>query len=153
MSAPRGTAWSDEDERLLVALWNSGASGSEIGVIMHRSKNAIIAHAWRRGLMGRGPSHVPLEQRRTTSIRQRIVGHGTGPRPVTPGEAAAALAAIPQDTRTPMQRMMGDPLPGRSALDRQKGAGVPVDKWVKLVNRHIYREHIEDRHSNEEAVQ
>jgi len=34
-------------------------------------------------------------------------------------EAAAMMAERPKDTRTPAQVLMGDPLPGRSALDRR----------------------------------
>lgn len=30
------------------------------------------------------------------------------------------LREVPADTRTPMQRALGDPLPGRSALDRKR---------------------------------
>jgi len=37
---------------------------------------------------------------------------------VSKEDIAARLAEIPADTRTPAQRAMGDPLPGRSALDR-----------------------------------
>ena len=36
-------------------------------------------------------------------------------------EAAKRLAQIPADTRTLTQRVLGDPLPGRSALDRANG--------------------------------
>lgn len=35
---------------------------------------------------------------------------------------AARLSEIPQDTRPLTARIFGDPLPGRSALDRRAGA-------------------------------
>jgi hypothetical protein len=33
-------------------------------------------------------------------------------------EAARRISSVPPDTRSAFQRLMGDPLPGRSALDR-----------------------------------
>ncbi len=38
------------------------------------------------------------------------------------GDVAQRLAAIPEDTRTLSQRLNGDPLPGRSALDQRRRA-------------------------------
>lgn len=35
-------------------------------------------------------------------------------------DLAARLAEIPEDTRTPAARLMGEPMPGRSALDRRR---------------------------------
>jgi len=43
----------------------------------------------------------------------------TEPR-ITPEEAARALATVPVDTRTIQARFLGDPLPGRSALDKRR---------------------------------
>lgn len=45
-----------------------------------------------------------------------------GPRPIDPARLAERLAAIPADTRDLTARFFGDPLPGRSALDRMAGA-------------------------------
>ena len=42
---------------------------------------------------------------------------------VTPAEAARALATVPLDTRSVAARFLGDPLPGRSALDRKRLGG------------------------------
>jgi hypothetical protein len=39
---------------------------------------------------------------------------------VSGAEAARALARVPIDSRTRVARWLGDPLPGRSALDRKK---------------------------------
>jgi hypothetical protein len=39
---------------------------------------------------------------------------------ITPEEAARAIATVPIDTRTVAARFLGDPLPGRSALDRKR---------------------------------
>lgn len=38
-------------------------------------------------------------------------------------EIAAAIAKIPKDTRTSTSKWLGDPLPGRSALDQKRAAG------------------------------
>jgi hypothetical protein len=39
---------------------------------------------------------------------------------ITPEEAARAIATVPVDTRGVQARFLGDPLPGRSALDRKR---------------------------------
>lgn len=46
------------------------------------------------------------------------IRHATGVR-LDPKEIAAALATVPPDTRDHTARLMGDPLPGRSALERR----------------------------------
>lgn len=38
---------------------------------------------------------------------------------IPPEEAARAIASVPPDTRNRTARLCGDPLPGRSALDRR----------------------------------
>lgn len=45
--------------------------------------------------------------------------HGSEPR-LSPAEIARALATVPLDTRSIQARFLGDPLPGRSALDRRR---------------------------------
>ena len=50
-------------------------------------------------------------------------------RVLTPKEALAALASIPHDTRSFTARAFGDPLPGRSALDRRNR--VPVNAYAQ----------------------
>ena len=52
------------------------------------------------------------------SATQALKGDGRSTR-VAPEDFAARLAEIPPDTRTLSQRIMGDPLPGRSALARR----------------------------------
>lgn len=37
--------------------------------------------------------------------------------------AERLLKALPADTRTWQQKLLGDPPPGRSALDRKRGGG------------------------------
>jgi len=50
-------------------------------------------------------------------------------RHVSPDEASAALAAVPADMRSFTARAFGDPLPGRSALDRRNR--VPVNAYAQ----------------------
>ena len=48
---------------------------------------------------------------------------------ITPEEAARAIATVPLDTRSVQARFLGDPLPGRSALDRKRlGAGTRLQR-------------------------
>jgi hypothetical protein len=63
--------------------------------------------------------------RRQQMIREareyRALGRSPNkPRHVPDTEALAVLRSIPDDTRPVMARMMGDPLPGRSALDKKR---------------------------------
>lgn len=53
---------------------------------------------------------------------------------VSPEEAARRIAEVPADTRPMSARLLGDPLPGRSALDKQKIALVDraVEKGLSL---------------------
>lgn len=43
-------------------------------------------------------------------------------RPGTDRDASVLMKQIPKDTRTPAARMLGEPLPGRSALDMRRRA-------------------------------
>lgn len=70
------------------------------------------------------PEYDELRKRRTNEIRRAHRGYSIKeivlPEPrVAEATVAARLAEIPADTRTRGQRLMGDPLPGRSALDRR----------------------------------
>lgn len=59
-------------------------------------------------------------RRRGKTVELEI--HRVDARP-SPAEAAAAIASVPKDTRDLTARMLGDPLPGRSALAKK---GTPV---------------------------
>ncbi len=54
---PLPDAWTAEEEKTLRTLWSEGGSGSEIGKIMGRTRNAIIGKVHRLKLAGR-PSTV-----------------------------------------------------------------------------------------------
>lgn len=42
--------------------------------------------------------------------------------PISPAELVARLQSIPEDSRSLTGKLLGDPLPGRSALDQRGGA-------------------------------
>jgi hypothetical protein len=70
------------------------------------------------------PEYGAMRLQRSAEIKK--ANRGFAIKDVLPSErrapvedVAARLAEIPQDTRTQGQRLMGDPLPGRSALDRR----------------------------------
>jgi hypothetical protein len=70
------------------------------------------------------PDYEELRKQRTNEIRRSHRGYSIkdvvlSERRVPEEILAARLAEIPQDTRTQGQRLLGDPLPGRSALDRR----------------------------------
>jgi hypothetical protein len=59
--------------------------------------------------------------RRAAGIREARYSRGFRGEPhlkLSPAETQAALATVPPDTRPLSARLMGDPLPGRSALDK-----------------------------------
>jgi hypothetical protein len=63
--------------------------------------------------------------RRQQLIRDARYARSLGKAPNTPkhipdAEVLAVLRTIPSDTRRPIERLMGDPLPGRSALDKKR---------------------------------
>jgi hypothetical protein len=57
--------------------------------------------------------------RRAAQIREARARKPPSTKAVTLEEAQRAIAAIPDDTRALTARLLGDPLPGRSALDRR----------------------------------
>jgi hypothetical protein len=109
MSAPRGTEWSRAEVERVQRLWDDeGLSAAEIGKIVGRSKNAVIGKvrrmqfALRVSAVGGRPAPIDVRFERVTS--------------------SAAKELVKQfqteDTRSFTSRFCGDPLPGRSALDR-----------------------------------
>lgn len=101
--------WTEDEDGLLQKLVRADAPIVD-GCVPGRSKTACYTRARRLGL--------PRKRRRT------FLYEGLGPlicrergRP-SPEDIAARLAEIPEDTRDLTGRLMGDPLPGRSAQDR-----------------------------------
>jgi hypothetical protein len=92
-----------------------------------------------------------FSERRAAMIRKARETRGFRGEPrvrVSPEEAKAALSSIPSDTRSFTAKAMGDPLPGRSALDKscaKTGPSAlsrtvfhtievaPVEEWKKSV--------------------
>ena len=72
------------------------------------------------------PGYATRRQQMIREAREyRALGRSPNkPRHVPEAEALAVLRSIPVDTRGFTARVMGDPMPGRSALDRKKAAQV-----------------------------
>lgn len=49
------TAWTEEEDRILADMAREGASGSEVGLRLGRSRNAIMGRAHRLGIRFHGP--------------------------------------------------------------------------------------------------
>lgn len=112
---------SPEDTEKARALRLSGLSWSDVAEAIGRNTDTVRialdpAFAQRR----READRKRAAKRREA---ERVVNgvHTDGYRAPDPATTARALAAIPTDTRSMFSRFMGDPLPGRSALDRRAG--------------------------------
>lgn len=57
-------------------------------------------------------------ERRRETVRQNRLSHGYAAR-ATEADWRSRLAEVPRDTRDLTAHLLGDPLPGRSALDRR----------------------------------
>jgi len=71
-----------------------------------------------------------------------------------PAEVERLRRSVPADTRSFSARLFGDPLPGRSALDKRRSI-IPTN-FLSYPRRPIAdaatKVHLEDRYSNSEAV-
>jgi hypothetical protein len=90
-------AWSEADHRQLCAMVDEGKSWEEIGAAVDRTPIACEAH-YRRGFRGREP---------------RLRRHAFD----AAFQARQAIAEMPPRSLT--AEFFGDPLPGRSALDKR----------------------------------
>lgn len=101
----QGVPWTEEEDAVLFEHYeNFGAAGCK-KLIPDRSRRAIYSRAARLGL-------ETLRVRNCASrgtVYQRIEE-----------DWKKLVAEIPEDTRTPGQILMGEPLPGRSALDKMR---------------------------------
>jgi hypothetical protein len=70
------------------------------GFTAHRNEGIRRARAARRGELSAAVFHVERYH-------------------IKPEDARRALSTVPPDTRSYQQKFMGDPLPGRSALDKR----------------------------------
>lgn len=129
--------WTKADLAQLTRLWEvDGLTASEIAAVMGRTRNAIIGRVRRMNLSRRAPGFRAADRERRSTVNPT---YRAKPKPV-------------RDTRDWFSRMMGDPLPGRSALDRKRNTLLPVCNLVGFVATQNQVPHIKDRHSNSEAV-
>ena len=63
-----------------------------------------------------------VARRRYVRSERRASPHFADRKRLSAEDAIRALATVPADTRTITGKVFGDPLPGRSALDRRAGA-------------------------------
>lgn len=75
------------------------------------------------------PGYAEHRRKRTNANRRRAYwaeprqfGARVSAGHVSPQDLASAVANVPVDTRSRMARFMGDPLPGRSALDAKRNS-------------------------------
>lgn len=96
-------------------------SGLSYEKIAKRLQAGVSAEWFRRRIE---PGHAERARERgreiTATIRHRLSKAFREPRPITDGELRRIRNAQPDDTRTLTGILMGDPLPGRSALDRKR---------------------------------
>lgn len=107
MSAPKDTEWSEREIDRLQEMWDEqGLSASEIAVVLRRSRSAVVGKVRR----------LHLSRRRRSPVKSFVAEK----RPRRPWKHDSGL--VPEaidDTRSFTARLMGDLLPGRSALDKK----------------------------------
>lgn len=97
MSWPNYNSWPDELSGRLKQLWADGLSASRIGVIIGKSRNAVIGRARRLELPPRAPRKNPMElaerRKRPSGYQRYVAKHGPKPkvRPMEPIEEPVPL--------------------------------------------------------------
>lgn len=117
-------------------IWRraKGQSGKRIAREMRiheRSVRCLVDEEYRLAAQARNREAKRTSYKRNGHVRKGELSHQFIPLEprVDPEVVAARYAEIPRDTRTPAQRLMGDPIPARSALaGRVKGvfAAIPT---------------------------
>jgi hypothetical protein len=104
-----GKNWTSEEEKVVARYFN------KLGVdyIVKRLKRSEESIRHRAALLGLTNQH----KGNVRTARRRLIA-----------DAEDRMREIPADTRSYNQRVMGDPLPGRSALDkkRENGESIPA---------------------------
>ena len=112
--------WNRERTNELIALWNQGYSCLRIAEEMFLSesyKDVVLGKIKRlkdEGLLPKDRPQPPI-------MRRLKINPPVPWLRVSNDERVRRLAAVPPDTRSLTGRVCGDPLPGRSALDREGG--------------------------------
>lgn len=118
MTGPRVTVkLTQEDVEYARVLRNLGRSWESIALHFNASRHIIQSRA--------DPTFVYRERERWKKKKRPRKRPQSMPthiveRKLPPHEEAMALATIPSDTRNLTARQLGDPLPGRSALDHRR---------------------------------
>ena len=109
---PDSPPWSEEESAELMRRWNAGEHAEAIAAALNRTVWAVRCKFY--GMRG------PVVRREPPSYLNRI-----NFRPAKPDPADQALALARQlRHETITAAIFGDPLPGRSALDEKRAAGL-----------------------------
>ncbi len=106
MGAAWDVRWTQSEEADLRRLWNADCPTAQISNVIGRSRGSILGKA------------------RLMNLPIKLTRNGLPPDQsrATRAEIEARRREIPEDTRSMTACLMGDPLPGRSALDRRVAA-------------------------------
>jgi hypothetical protein len=99
--------WAKEAEAELVRLWRSGKTGEVIAGELGVSRSAVLGKAARLGLYRQKPRN------------KRRVGPVEPSTRMTLAAAREVISRVQPDRRSLSQKLLGDPPPGRSALDKR----------------------------------
>jgi hypothetical protein len=99
--------FSADDLRKARSLRNTGSSWRRVAAVFGCSDEAVRSRL--------DPAYAAVRRARFDAPSVK-----TEPGRVSPDEAKRLLATIPADTRSRNAKLMGDPLPGRSALDQRE---------------------------------
>ena len=96
--------------------WSWEATAKELGVTRERLRRALDDDYRRR----------QNARKHLRDRGERLFRAPQEPRPLTRAELRKRKAQTPEDGRSLTGRLFGDPLPGRSALDRRRETVVPT---------------------------
>jgi len=114
-----GNIWTPHEDILMEKHYVSKGAKWCALALMRRSPEGVRHRAVVLGLTNKPKPPKEEVKRKRTYPSPFIRSYKTPP--ITKELLEKVRAAIPLDTRTLTARLCGDPLPGRSALDRMKG--------------------------------
>jgi hypothetical protein len=117
----RNIAWTAEEDERLVGLRRRGESAKAIAALLNRTVKSVQARIADRGIKRDGTVCAALaaERRRKSRAAVRAWQLAHRATPVAAKPQPEPWQFPPPDTRDMTAFLCGDPLPGRSALDRR----------------------------------
>jgi hypothetical protein len=101
--------WNEDESQLALAMHKNGRAPGQIAQHLDRSEAGVRYHLLERYGIRFRTIAVPLRTRSAGHIAKQV-----------PANALAERERAYSAARTPNQIHLGDPLPGRSALDRRR---------------------------------